>query len=93
MTQTVMWNLEERMRRMKKKTGEKRKREEEKEEKQTERVKRRGDGLVSVEAFEIFSQDADLESCCGLGETPWTSLRTGLTMSLIPLRLCVWCLM
>ena len=30
------------------------------------RVKRRSDGLSSVEAFEIFSQGRDLESCGGL---------------------------
>ena len=36
--------------------GEKRKREEEKEENNTERVKRRCDGCVSVEAFEISSR-------------------------------------
>ena len=46
--------------------GEKRKREEEKEERETERVKRRCDGFVSVEAFEIFSRGRDLESCGGL---------------------------
>ena len=38
----------------------KRKREEKKDENQMERVKRRRGGLVSVEAFEIFSQGGDL---------------------------------
>ena len=36
-------------------SGEKRKREDEKEENKTVRVKRRWDGLSSVDAFEIFS--------------------------------------
>ena len=36
--------------------GEKRKREEEKEENETVTVKRRCEGCVSVEAFDIFSQ-------------------------------------
>ena len=49
-------------------TGEKRKREEEKEDYKTETVKRRCEGLVSVEAFEIFSQGEDLESC---GDLSW----------------------
>ena len=51
---------------MKKKEVKRGKREEEKEENQTERVKRRRDRLSSVEAFEIFSQGRDLESCGGL---------------------------
>ena len=49
-----------------KERGAKRKREVEKEENKTESVKRRCDGSVSVEAFEIFSQGRDLESCGGL---------------------------
>ena len=48
------------------KRGEKRKREGEKEENKTVRVKRRCESLVSVEAFEIFTQGGDLESCGGL---------------------------
>ena len=48
--------------------GEKRKREEEKDENETVTVNRRHDGLVSVEAFEIFSQRKDLESC---GDLSW----------------------
>ena len=52
--------------RMKNNRGEKRKREEEKEENSTETVKRRCQGCVSVEAFEIFSQGKDSESCGGL---------------------------
>ena len=48
--------------------GETRKREEEKEENETETVKRRCGGSVSVEAFEIFSQGGDLESC---GDVSW----------------------
>ena len=44
----------------------KRRREEEKEENETESVKRRCVGFVSVEAFHIFSQSGDLESCGGL---------------------------
>ena len=43
--------------------GEKRKRKEEKEENETVTVKRRCEGLVSVEAFDIFSQEGDVESC------------------------------
>ena len=42
--------------------GEKRRREGEKEENETGRVKRRCEDFVSVEASEIFSQEADLES-------------------------------
>ena len=49
----------------------KRKREEEKEENETETVKRRCDGFVSVEAFEIFCQGTDLESC---GNSSWEDL-------------------
>ena len=43
--------------------GAKRKREEEEEENETETVKRGCDGCVSVEAFNIFRQGRDLESC------------------------------
>ena len=45
--------------------GEKRKREDENEENKTESVKRRCEAFVSVEAFEIYSQEGDLESCGG----------------------------
>ena len=48
--------------------GEKRKREEEKEENETVTVKRRCEGLVSVEAFDIFSQGGDVES---FGDLSW----------------------
>ena len=41
------------------------KREEEKEEKETVTVKRRCEGCVSVEAFEIFSEEGDMGSCRG----------------------------
>ena len=51
--------------------GEKRKREEEKEENETGTVKRRCEGCVSVEAFEIFSQGGDSESC---GDLSWVDL-------------------
>ena len=44
------------------------KREEEKEEHETGTVKRRCECFVSVEAFDIFSQGRDLESC---GDVPW----------------------
>ena len=47
---------------------EKERREGEKEENETASVKRRCEGLVSVEAFEIFSQEGDLESC---GDLSW----------------------
>ena len=50
---------------------EKRKREEEKEENETVTGKRRCEGFVSVEAFEIFSQGRDLESC---GDVSWEHL-------------------
>ena len=51
--------------------GEKRKREEEKEENETVTGKRRCEGLVSVEAFEIFCQEGDVESC---GDVSWEDL-------------------
>ena len=51
--------------------GKKRRREEEKEENETESVKRRCVGSVSVEAFEIFSQGGDMESC---GDVSWERL-------------------
>ena len=41
------------------------KREEEREEIETTTVRRRCEGFVSVEAFEIFSQREDVESCGG----------------------------
>ena len=68
-----------------KRKGRKRKREEEKGENETETVKRRCEGFVSVEAFEIFSErERLLESCGDLSwcETPWRSTRTCLIMSL-----------
>ena len=54
-------------------------------------LKKRCDGFVCVEAFEIFSQGEDLESCGGLS---WRDLleKTG-ELSLILVRMCVWCLM
>ena len=74
--------------------GDKRKREEEKEVNETGTVKRRCEGFVSVEAFEIFGQGGDLESC---GNLSWgdlrRSMRTCLIVSLILVRMCVWCLM
>ena len=74
--------------------GEKRKTEEEKEENETETVRRRCEGLVSVEAFEIFSQGRDLESWSDLlGKTSWISLRTCLIVSLFLLGWFVLCLM
>ena len=48
------------LREKKKNRGEKRKREGEKEEYETGTGKRRCEGFVSVEAFEIFSQGGDL---------------------------------
>ena len=46
-------------------------------------AKRRCEGFVSVEAFAIFSQGRDLESCGDifLGKTSWMSLRTCLIVS------------
>ena len=65
---------------------EKRNREEEKEENETGTVKRRCDGVVSVEAgFEMFISMGR----CG----DWTCLRTCLIVSRILVRMCVWCLM
>ena len=43
--------------------GKKRGGEEDKEENETERVKRRFVSFVSVEAFDVFGQGEDLESC------------------------------
>ena len=74
--------------------GEKRKREEEKEETETETVQGRCDGCVSVEAFEIFSQEGDLGvvvTCHGW--IFWSSARTCLIVRLALVRMCVWCLM
>ena len=56
-------------RKKKREKKEKRKREEEKEENETEIGKRRCEGFVSVEAFEIFGQGRDLESC---GDVYWS---------------------
>ena len=53
---------------MKKKRVKKRKGKEEKEENETGTVKRRCEGCVSVEAFEIFSHVGDLEGC---GDLSW----------------------
>ena len=52
--------------RVKKKGANRGKREGEKGENKTWSVERRCDGFVAVEAFEIFSQGGDLESCGGL---------------------------
>ena len=74
--------------------GEKRKREGEKEDNETVTVERRCEGLVSVEAFEIFlsrGRCGDAEMCPG--KTSWTILRTCLIVSLILVRMCWWCLM
>ena len=74
--------------------GKKRRREEEKDENETESVKRRCVGSVSVEAFDIFSQERDMESCGGLSwGTFWRSLRTCLIVSLRLGWTCLWCLM
>ena len=65
---------EERKARYEKNEGEKcgkRKREEEKEEYETATVKRKCESSVSVEAFEIFSQGTDMESC---GNLSWEDL-------------------
>ena len=51
--------------------GENGTREVEKEENETGTVTRRCEGCVSVEAFEIFSQEGDLESC---GDLSWVDL-------------------
>ena len=76
------------VKRMKKKGGEKRKREKEKEN-QTVRVKWRIDGLLkSLVKGEIWRVVAVF-----LGGTSWTSMRTCLIVSLLLVRVCVWCLM
>ena len=74
--------------------AEKRKREEEKEENKTARVRRKRGGLVFVEAFDFLSRRrfGELWWSVLVGH-PWRSLRTGLIVSLIRLRMCVWCLM
>ena len=61
----------EKLKLRKRRRREKRKREGEKEENETEMVKRRCEGLVSVDAFEIFSQGGDVESC---GDVSWEDL-------------------
>ena len=74
--------------------GEKRKREGETEENKTERVKRRCDGFVSVEAFEIFSHSETWRVAVVF--RVWISgrcLRTCLILSLILGWMCLWCLM
>ena len=58
--------LRKQARRPKKRGAKKRRREEEEEENETGSVKRSCVGFVSVEAFDIFSQGRDLESCGGL---------------------------
>ena len=67
--------------------GEKRTREEEDE---TETVKRRSEGCVSVEAFEICSQGKDLEC---YGALPWRDPLEELDESLFLVSWCVRCLM
>ena len=57
------------------KKAERRKRVEEKEEYETGMVKRRCEGCFSVEAFEIFSEGGDLDSCGGLS---WNGLLAAL---------------
>ena len=75
-------------------SGEKRKREEEKEENQTVTVKRRCEGLFLWKPYNFLSQTGDVESDEDLsGEDPLMSLRAGLVVSLIRVRVCVWCLM
>ena len=51
--------------------------------------------FVPVEDFDIFSQGEDRESCDGLSWwwTLWRSLRTCLTVCLVLVRMCMWCLM
>ena len=67
-------------------SGEKWRREGEKAENETVTVKRRCDGFVSVEAFELFS-----EGVCG--DLSWVSLRTCLIVNLRLGCVCWWCLM
>ena len=74
-------------------TGEKRKREVEKEENKTGRVKGRCEGFVSVEVFFFVKGEIWRVTRIFLGNTLWMSLRAGLVVSLIPVRVCVWCLM
>ena len=83
------------MRRMKKERGQKRTREEEKEENKTGGVERRCEGFVSVEAFLNFSVKVKTWRVAGffLEGICWRSLRTCLIVSLILVRMCIWCLM
>ena len=53
--------------------------------------KRRCDGFVSVEAFEIFCQGR--VAVMFPGKTSWRSLRTCVTVSLFLVSWCGWCLM
>ena len=70
--------------------GEKRKREVEKEENEPETVKRRCEGFVSVEAYEICGQGEIWRvTRIFVGKTPWRSLRAGLVVHLIRVRVCV----
>ena len=72
--------------------GEKRKRGGEKEN-ETEKVRRRCEGFVSVEAFEILVKGEIWRVVeMFLGNTSWRSLRTCLTVSLLLVSWCVRCL-
>ena len=78
----------------KKKRVKREKREEEKEGNETETVKRRCEGCVSVEAFEIkVKRETWRVAVVCLGRTSWRSLRVRLIVSLISVRMCVWCLL
>ena len=65
-----------------------------KEENETGTVKRRCEGLVSVEAFEILGKGEIWRVVViFLGKTPWRILGIGLIVSLFRVRVCGWCLM
>ena len=58
----------------------------------TETVERRCDGLVSVEAFEIFiRREMRRVAKMFLRKTSWTTLRTCPTVRLNLVRMSVWC--
>ena len=69
--------------------GDMRRREGEREENETGNVKRRCEGLVSVEALEILSEGGNLESCGDLSWEDFLDKTEDLSLG----WLCLWCLM
>ena len=76
------------------KREEERKRDGEKEENETVSAKRRCVGFISAEAFDIFIQGEDLESCGGVSwRIFWRIMMTCLIVSLSLGRVCLRCLL